>query len=82
MEIESQYQLEPEFLLVVLPSLVQNGNITLSLTGKKLDAANINEATKTPLDTTARVQARREAQGPCRWPNWSPSSSCWVWPKG
>ena len=27
-EIESQYQLEPEFLLIVLLALVQNGNIT------------------------------------------------------
>src|SRR5204862_4376942 len=28
-------------------SLVQNGNITLSVAGKKLDAANLAEATKT-----------------------------------
>ncbi|MCZ2153094.1 MAG: DUF6079 family protein [Bryobacterales bacterium] len=50
-ERETRYQLEPEFLLIVLASLVQNGNITLSLTGKKLDAANLNEASKTPLET-------------------------------
>ncbi len=50
MERECQYQLEPEFLLIVLASLVQNGNITLSLAGKKLDAANLGEATKTPLE--------------------------------
>jgi energy-coupling factor transporter ATP-binding protein EcfA2 len=49
-EREYQYQLEPEFLLIVLASLVQNGNITLSLAGKKLDAANLNEASKTPLE--------------------------------
>ena len=49
-ERESQYQLEPEFLLIVLASLVQNGNITLSVAGKKLDAANLSEATKMPLD--------------------------------
>jgi len=49
-ERESQYQLEPEFLLIVLAALVQNGNITLSVAGKKLDAANLAEATKTPLD--------------------------------
>lgn len=49
-ERESRYQLEPEFLLIVLASLVQNGNITLSVAGKKLDAANLNEAMKTPLD--------------------------------
>src|SRR5207245_186742 len=50
-ERESQYQLEPEFLLIVLASLVQNGNVTLSVAGKKLDAANLAEATKTtPLE--------------------------------
>ena len=45
-ERECQYQLEPEFLLIVLASLVQNGNITLSVAGKKLDAANLGEATQ------------------------------------
>ena len=42
---------------------MQNGNITLSVAGKKLDAANLGEATKHPAGTTAAVQARREAQG-------------------
>ena len=37
-------------MLIVLASLVQNGNITLSVAGKRLDAANLGEATKTPLD--------------------------------
>ena len=50
MELESRYHLEPEFLLIVLASLVQNGNLTLSVAGKKLDAANLGEATKTPVD--------------------------------
>ncbi len=49
-EREIEYQLEPEFLLIVLASLVQNGNLTLSVAGKKLDAANLSETTKTPLD--------------------------------
>jgi hypothetical protein len=49
-EREIAYQLEPEFLVIVLAALVQNGNITLSLTGKKLDAANLSEASKVPLD--------------------------------
>ncbi len=49
-ERETRYQLEPEFLLIVLAALVQNGNVTLSLTGKKLDAANLSEASKMPLD--------------------------------
>jgi energy-coupling factor transporter ATP-binding protein EcfA2 len=49
-ERETRYQLEPEFLLMVLASLVQHGNITLSLSGKKLDAANLSEASKVSLD--------------------------------
>ena len=49
-ERESQYQLEPEFLLIVLASLVQNGNITVNVAGKRLDAANLHEATKTSVD--------------------------------
>jgi hypothetical protein len=49
-ERESQYQLEPEFLLIVLAALVQNGNITLSVAGKKLDAANLGEATRMPVE--------------------------------
>ena len=49
-EVETRYQIEPELLLIVLLSLVQNGNITLSLAGKKLDASNISEAARTSLD--------------------------------
>ena len=49
-ERETRYQLDPELLLIVLLSLVQNGNLTLSLTGKKLDAASLGEATKISLD--------------------------------
>lgn len=49
-ERESQYLLEPEFLLIILASLVQTGNLTLALAGKKLDTANLHEATKLPLD--------------------------------
>ena len=49
-ERESRFQLEPELLVIVLAALVQNGNITLSIAGKKLDAANLNEVMKTPLD--------------------------------
>ncbi|MBX9583980.1 MAG: hypothetical protein K2X87_27080, partial [Gemmataceae bacterium] len=49
-ERESRYRLEPEFLLIVLAALVQNGNITLSVAGKRFDAANLAEATKVPLE--------------------------------
>jgi len=49
-EREYKYQLEPELLLIVLASLIQNGNIALSVAGKKLDAANLIDATKMPLE--------------------------------
>jgi hypothetical protein len=62
-EIESQYQLEPEFLLIILLALVQHGNITLSLTGKKLDAANISEASKMPVDTLLQFKHIEKPKG-------------------
>src|SRR5271157_846525 len=62
-DIESQYQIEPELLLVVLLALVQNGNISLSLTGKKLDAANISDASKTPIDTLLQFKHIEKPKG-------------------
>jgi hypothetical protein len=49
-ERETRYQLEPELLLIVLAGLVQNGSVTLNVTGKKIDAANLSDASKMPLD--------------------------------
>src|SRR5271157_1571382 len=62
-ERECQYQLKPEFLLVVLLALVQNGNISLSLTGKKLDAANINEASRISVDTLLQFKHIEKPKG-------------------
>ena len=62
-EIESQYQLEPEFLLVVLLALVQNGNIALSLAGKKLDAGNISEASKISVETLLQFKHIEKPKG-------------------
>ena len=81
-ERECQYQLEPEFLLIVLASLVQNGNITLSVAGKKLDAANLGEATQDAAGSTAWRSSTSRSPRVCRWPSWSPCSSCWGWPRG
>jgi hypothetical protein len=60
-ERECQYQLEPEFLLIVLAALVQNGNVTLSLAGKKLDAAN--QGSDEDAVNNLWFQARRKTQG-------------------
>ena len=62
-EVETQYKLEPELLLVVLLALVQNGNISLSLAGKKLDAANISDASKTPIDTLLQFKHIERPKG-------------------
>jgi len=62
-ERECQYQLEPEFLLIILASLVQNGNITLSVAGKKLDAANLSEVTRIPLDQLLAFKHIEEPKG-------------------
>ncbi len=50
-EIEIDYKLEPELLVVVLLGLVHSGDITLTLVGrKKIDAATLSESGKTPVD--------------------------------
>ncbi len=62
-EVETQYKLEPELLVIVLLALAQNGNISLSLAGKKLDAANINEASKTSVDTLLQFKHIEKPKG-------------------
>ena len=42
----TKFRIEPEFLSVVLASLVHSGDIVLSLAGKKVDAAGIDQFTK------------------------------------
>jgi hypothetical protein len=62
-EIESKYQLEPEFLLISLLALVQNGSITLSVAGRKLDAGNISEASKMSLETLLQFKHIEKPKG-------------------
>ena len=42
----SKFRIEPEFLSVVLAALVHSGDIVLSLAGKKIDAAGIDQFAK------------------------------------
>ncbi len=42
----SKFRVEPEFLSVVLAALVHSGDIVLSLAGKKVDAASIDQFAK------------------------------------
>jgi len=62
-EIEAQYQLEPELLLIVLLALVQNGNITVNVAGKRLDAGNLGEAAKTSLETLVQFKHIERPKG-------------------
>jgi Family of unknown function (DUF6079) len=39
----TRFRLEPEFLAVVIAALVHSGDVVMGLTGKKLDAANIDQ---------------------------------------
>jgi hypothetical protein len=49
-ERDAAYRLEPELLVVVLLGLVYNGDIVLSLPGKKLDAASLPEAAQMSVE--------------------------------
>ncbi|MFI5457417.1 MAG: DUF6079 family protein [Isosphaerales bacterium] len=62
-EIEAQYQIEPELLLIVLLALVQNGNIALAVTGKRLDAGNLNEASKLSVETLLQFKHIEKPKG-------------------
>ena len=42
----TKFRIEPEFLSVVLAALVHSGDIVLSLAGKKIDAAGIDQFAK------------------------------------
>jgi hypothetical protein len=48
-EYWSRFRLEPEFLAVVLASLVHSGDLVLSITGKKIDASEINLFSSLPI---------------------------------
>jgi hypothetical protein len=48
-DYDLRFRLEPEWLVVVLAALVHAGDITLTLPGKKLDAASLDELARTPV---------------------------------
>ena len=45
-----RFRLEPEFLTVVLAALVHSGALVLSLPGRKLDAADVNQFSRIPVN--------------------------------
>ena len=52
-EYWTRFRLEPEFLAVVLAALVHSGDIVLSIPGKKIDAAALEQFAKLPVRDVA-----------------------------
>jgi hypothetical protein len=48
-EYDARFRLEPEWVVVILAALVHAGDVTLSLPGKKLDAASLDDLARTPI---------------------------------
>jgi hypothetical protein len=48
-EYDLRFRLEPEWVAVALAALVYSGDITLTLPGKKLDAASLDEFSRMPV---------------------------------
>jgi hypothetical protein len=55
-ELDAAYKVEPELLVVVLLAMVHSGDITMSLVGRKLDAANLSEAPRIPVEELCRFK--------------------------
>jgi len=49
-EYETRFRLEPEWVVVILASLIYSGDVTLSIPGKKIDASNLEELGKISLE--------------------------------
>jgi len=49
-EVDPHFKLEPEWVAVVLLALVYTGEITLAIPGRKIDAGNLDEASKIGID--------------------------------
>lgn len=52
-EYDREFRLEPEWVVVLLVSLIRCENVTLALPGRKLDASNLKEAARLPISELA-----------------------------
>ena len=59
----TRFRLEPEFLAVVLASLVHSGDIVLSIPGKKLGAAAVDQFARTPVSDLANFKHVEKPKG-------------------
>lgn len=55
-EFEPRFRLEPEWVVVILASLVYSGDVTLGMPGKKIDASNLEELGKIPMEDLVRFK--------------------------
>jgi hypothetical protein len=63
-EYDIKYRLEPEWVVVLLASLVYTGDLTLSLPGKKFDASGLDQMAAAPTD---ELIAFKHAERPKEW---------------
>jgi hypothetical protein len=63
-EYDEKFRLEPEWVAVLLASLVYTGDLTLSLPGKKFDASGLDQLAATPVD---ELIAFKHAERPKEW---------------
>ncbi len=59
-----RYRLEPEWVAVLLAALVYNGDVTLSITGRKFDATSLDTLVTTPV---ADLVAFKHIEQPKDW---------------
>ena len=52
----TRFRLEPEFAAVVLAALVHSGDVVLSLPGKKIDAAGVEQFARLPISDVAEFK--------------------------
>ena len=77
-----KFSIEPEFLSVVLAALVHSGDIVLSLAGKRVDAAGIDQFAKVGISERPRFQAYRSPTGYCLSGLCKISVIYWTFPRG
>jgi uncharacterized protein DUF6079 len=63
-EYDKKFRLEPEWVVVLLASLVYTGDLTLSLPGKKFDASGLDQLAATPVN---ELIAFKHAERPREW---------------
>jgi hypothetical protein len=56
-EVDFKFGLEPEWMMVVVLSLVRQGEITLNLPGVRIDSMNLDEAARMGVETLVKFTA-------------------------